>query len=59
MYAFVSLALWRVLQTSRFLGRTRPFYLVAALIAIGALLHQGKTGGELVYDHGVGYGTSD
>jgi uncharacterized membrane protein len=55
MYAFVSLALWRVLQeTSRFLGRTRPFYLVAALIVTGALLYQGKTGGELVYDHGVG-----
>jgi uncharacterized membrane protein len=55
MYAFVVLASWRVLQEiSRFVGRTRPFYLVVALIVTGALLYQGKTGGELVYDHGVG-----
>jgi uncharacterized membrane protein len=55
MYAFVSLALWRVLQEiSRFVGRTRPFYLVVALIVTGFLLYQGKTGGEMVYDHGVG-----
>lgn len=55
MYAFVVLATWRVLQEmSRFVGRTRPFYLLVALIVTGALLYQGKTGGELVYDHGVG-----
>jgi uncharacterized membrane protein len=55
MYAFISLALWRVLQEiSRFVGRTRPFYLVVALIVTGFLLYQGKTGGEMVYDHGVG-----
>jgi uncharacterized membrane protein len=55
MYAFVGLAVWRVLQEiSRFMDRTRPFYLVAAFILTGALLYQGKTGGEMVYDHGVG-----
>ena len=55
MYAFVSLALWRVLQEiSGFVGRTRPFYLLLALIVMGFLLYQGKTGGEMVYDHGVG-----
>jgi uncharacterized membrane protein len=51
----VAVAFWRALQeVSRFMGRTRPFYLVAALIVTGVLLYQGKTGGELVYDHGVG-----
>jgi uncharacterized membrane protein len=55
MYAFVSLALGRVLQEiSRFVGRTRPFYLIAAIIITAALLYQGKTGGEMVYEHGVG-----
>jgi uncharacterized membrane protein len=55
MYAFVVLASWRVLQEiSRLGGKTRPLYLVAALMAVVALLYQGKTGGELVYDHGVG-----
>ena len=55
MYAFMSLALWRVLQEiSRLVGRTRPIYLLFALIVTGALLYQGKTGGELVYEYGVG-----
>ncbi len=55
MYAFVGLALWRVLQAlSLYVGRTRLVYLTIALLATGALLYQGKTGGELVYEHGVG-----
>lgn len=55
MYGFVVLAFWRVVQEfSRLVGRTRILYLVAALAAMGALFYQGKTGGELVYDHGVG-----
>jgi uncharacterized membrane protein len=55
MYAFLALALWRVLQgLSRNVGRTRIVYLVIALLATGALLYQGKSGGELVYEHGVG-----
>jgi uncharacterized membrane protein len=55
MYAFLVLAAWRVLQElSRLVGRTRPLYLAVALMGMVALLYQGKTGGELVYNHGVG-----
>ena len=59
MYAFLVLAVWRVmLELSRRLERTRAAFIVAALIAAGALLYQGKTGGELVYEHGVGASSS-
>ena len=55
MYAFLILAGWRVmLELSRRLERTRIAFLVVAIVAAGALLYQGKTGGELVYEHGVG-----
>jgi uncharacterized membrane protein len=55
MYAFLSLAGWRVmLELSRRLERTRIAFLMAATVAAGALLYQGKTGGELVYEHAVG-----
>jgi uncharacterized membrane protein len=55
MYVFLVLAAWRVmLELSRRLERTRIAFLIAAMIAAGALLYQGKTGGELVYEHGVG-----
>src|SRR4029077_5461661 len=55
MYAFLILAAWRVmLELSRQVARTRIAFLVVAVIAAGALLYQGKTGGELVYEHGVG-----
>jgi uncharacterized membrane protein len=55
MYAFLILAGWRVmLELSSRLERTRIAFLVVAIIAAGALLYQGKTGGELVYEHGVG-----
>ena len=55
MYAFLILAAWRVsLEFSRRLERTRIAFLIAAMIAAGALLYQGKTGGELVYEHNVG-----
>jgi uncharacterized membrane protein len=55
MYAFLILAAWRVmLELSSGLARTRIAFLVVAVIAAGALLYQGKTGGELVYEHGVG-----
>jgi uncharacterized membrane protein len=55
MYAFLILAAWRILLelSSRF-ERTRVAFLLAGVIASGALLYQGKTGGELVYDNGVG-----
>ena len=55
MYAFLILAVWRVmLELSSRLQRIRVVFLFAAMVAAGALLYQGKTGGELVYEHGVG-----
>ncbi len=55
MYAFVALAAWRVLlEIWSKLKRTQLVYLVVAMVALSALLYQGKTGGELVYDHAVG-----
>jgi uncharacterized membrane protein len=55
MYVFLFLAAWRVmLELSRRLERTRIAFLIVAMFAAGALLYQGKTGGELVYEHGVG-----
>jgi uncharacterized membrane protein len=55
MYAFLILAAWRVmLELSTRLARTRPVFVVLAVLAAGALLYQGKTGGELVFEHGVG-----
>jgi uncharacterized membrane protein len=51
----VILAAWRVtLELSRRLERTRLAFLIVAVVALGALMNQGKTGGELVYEHGVG-----
>jgi hypothetical protein len=32
----------------------RIAFLIAGAVAVGALLYQGKTGGELVYEHEVG-----
>jgi uncharacterized membrane protein len=55
MYAFAILAVWRMaLEFWPLLARWRIAFLVAAAVAIGGLLYQGKTGGELVYDYGVG-----
>ena len=55
MYAFLILATWRVmLELSRRVERTRIAFLLVAVVAAGALLYQGKTGGELVYEHGAG-----
>jgi uncharacterized membrane protein len=55
MYAFLILAAWRVmLELSSRIQRTRIAFLIVAMLAAGALLYQGKTGGELVYEHGVG-----
>ena len=55
MYAFLILAAWRVmLELSTQFERTRIAFLVLAIVAAGALLYQGKTGGELVYEHGAG-----
>ena len=55
MYAFVGLAAWRVLlEIWTSLKRTHLVYLTVAIVALCALLYQGKTGGELVYHHAVG-----
>jgi len=55
MYAFLILAVWRVLiEFSPRLARWRIAFLIIAGVAVGALLYQGKTGGELVYEHSVG-----
>jgi uncharacterized membrane protein len=55
MYAFLILAVWRVMiELSSRIERTRVAFLVVAILAAGALLYQGKTGGELTYEHGVG-----
>jgi uncharacterized membrane protein len=55
MYAFLILALWRILiEFLPRLARWRIAFLITAGVALGALLYQGKTGGELVYEHGVG-----
>ena len=55
MYAFLILAAWRVMfELSSRIERTRVAFLIAAAVAVVALLYQGKTGGELVYEHGVG-----
>jgi len=55
MYAFLVLAVWRVMiELSRRFERTRIAFLMIAIVAAGALLYQGKTGGELVYEHGTG-----
>jgi uncharacterized membrane protein len=55
MYAFLILAAWRVmLELSKRLERTRIAFMIVAIVAAGALLYQGKTGGELVFEHGVG-----
>jgi len=55
MYAFLILAAWRVMiELSSRLERARMVFVIAGIVASGALLYQGKTGGELVYDQGVG-----
>jgi uncharacterized membrane protein len=55
MYAFVALAAWRVLlEIWTKIKQTQPVHLVVAIVALCALLYQGKTGGELVYDHAAG-----
>src|SRR3984885_5226772 len=59
MYAFLILGAWRViLELSSRLERTRIAFLIVAIVAAGGLLYQGKTGGELVYEHGVGVSMS-
>lgn len=59
MYALLALAIWRVLlEASATIARTRSGYWLTAVLVLCALLYQGRTGGELVYDHGVGTNTT-
>src|SRR5579885_1432017 len=59
MYAFLLLGLWRgLIELSPRLARWRVAFLAAAAIALAGLGYQGKTGGELVYEYGVGMKTS-
>ncbi|HZP45114.1 MAG TPA: DUF2231 domain-containing protein [Candidatus Binataceae bacterium] len=54
-YALVVLALWRLaLHFFDFAARSRPLYLLFAVIAAAFMLYQGDLGGDLVYDYGVG-----
>jgi uncharacterized membrane protein len=54
MYVFVVLVGWRTLLESwTTLKQTRLLYFGVAVIALCVLLYQGRTGGELVYDHGA------
>ncbi len=57
MIVFAVLALWRLLTAMlSFMQESRSLYLLAAVIALGFLIYQGHTGGELVYRYGVGTG---
>jgi uncharacterized membrane protein len=60
MYTFVALATWRVLlELWAKMKRVQLAYLAVATAAVCALLYQGKTGGELVYEHEVGTARAD
>ena len=51
-WVFLVLAVWRIgTQFTLFLARTRPIYLLVAVIAGGVILYQGSLGGKLVYGH--------
>ena len=55
MYVFATLAAWRVLlEIWPKLQRAQLAYCAISMVALCALLYQGKTGGELVYNHGAG-----
>jgi uncharacterized membrane protein len=54
-WVFLALALWRIgIQFVGFIARSRPIYLMIAVIAGAVILYQGHLGGKLVYDYGVG-----
>jgi hypothetical protein len=60
MYVFLILAVWRVLlDLSNCIQRTRVIFLFAAMLAAGALLYQGKTGGETRLRLWCRHGTHD
>src|SRR5215471_15686624 len=55
MWTFLLLAGWRVsMEFSPLLARLRVVFTLVSVLALSALLYQGKTGGDLVYGYGVG-----
>jgi uncharacterized membrane protein len=55
MYPLIAVAIWRVLlEISTTIARTQSAYRLLSVVVICGVLYQGKTGGELVYEHGVG-----
>jgi uncharacterized membrane protein len=55
MYAFSALATWRLMvEIWPRLRNAQLVYFAVTIIAFCALLYQGTTGGELVYNHGAG-----
>jgi len=60
MIVFGVLALWRILIAAfSFMEATHSIYLIFALVALGFLLYQGKTGADLVYRYQVGTGPQE
>jgi uncharacterized membrane protein len=54
-YVFAVLVVWRLLiHFTGFGARSRPIYLIVAVVAAGLIIYQGLLGGDLVYDYGVG-----
>jgi uncharacterized membrane protein len=54
-WVFLALALWRLgVQFAGFIAASRPIYLLLAVIAGGAIIYQGRLGGEMVYNYGIG-----
>lgn len=54
-WAFLVLAIWRIgVQFAGFLRASRPIYLIVAALSAGAIIYQGRLGGELVYSYGIG-----
>ena len=54
-WVFGALAIWRLgVQFVGFIAASRPLYLLAAIVAGAAIIHQGHLGSEMVYDYGIG-----
>ncbi|HEY6394758.1 MAG TPA: DUF2231 domain-containing protein, partial [Candidatus Binataceae bacterium] len=55
VWVFGFLALWRlIIQAFGFAARSRPIYLILAIIASGAVGYQAYRGGEMVFTYGIG-----
>jgi len=55
MYTFGVLALWRIaVQAFSFMARARGMYLILAIVAVGFLYWEARSGSELLYTYGIG-----